>query len=79
MENQALLDTREVAEKFFMGKKSVQSIQRAVRQRQLPFVKIGNRVFFVESQLRAWLADQMAISINPTPASDDKPGIIRRL
>lgn len=75
-----LLDAREVAEKIFFGKKTVQAIQRAVRQRQLPFVRIGNRVFFVESELRAWLRDQMATSITPaSPASDDKPGIIRRL
>ena len=82
MDNQVLLDVREVAEKIFLGKKTVQAIQRAVRQRQLPFVKIGNRVFFLESELRTWLRDQMTASITPaSPTPDDKPGTgtIRRL
>ena len=76
---QTLLDANEVANIIFGGKKTVQAIQRAVRKRQLPFVRIGKRVFFIESVLRNWLADQMAGSVNPAPEPDEKPGTIRRL
>ena len=80
MSEQVLLDAREVAEQVFMGKKTVQAVQRAVRQRQLPFVRIGNHVFFVESELRAWLRDQMATSIvTSTPDDQSVSGTIRRL
>ena len=79
MSERALLDTTEAAELVFNGKKSKTAIQRAVRLGQIPAVRIGGRIFFVESELRAWLRDQMAASISSAPTSDDKPGMIRRL
>lgn len=79
MDNQILLDTREVAEKIFLGKKSVQAIQRAVRLRQIPFIRVGNRVYFVESELRSWLVNQMSQSVSTTLEPADNTATIRRL
>lgn len=75
-----LLDTEEVAKIIFNGKKSKTAIQRAVRLGQLPAVRIGGRIFFVESELRAWLRGQMVQSVSPVvPEPDDIAGTTRRL
>ena len=74
-----LLDTTEAAEIVFNGKKSKNAIQRAVRLGQIPSCRSGGRIFFVESELRAWLRDQMAASIAPTPDDQSGTGTIRRL
>jgi hypothetical protein len=80
MSERVLLDTAEAAEIVFNGKKSKNAIQRAVRLGQLPAVRIGGRIFFVESELRTWLRDQMAQSLTPSPpAPVDTMGTIRRL
>ena len=79
MSEQVLLDTAEVAKIIFGGRKTQQAVQRAARTKQIPSCRVGGRFFFVESELRAWLADQMSASVNPAPTPDDKPGTIRRL
>lgn len=50
-----LLDVRHAARWLDMSKPALRA---RVRRRQVPFIKLGRRVYFNVEQLRTWLAER---------------------
>lgn len=57
----SLLDIEEASGKTRL---SVSTLYKRVSARQIPFLKIGGRVFFDESDLEAWLAAQRVAPVS---------------
>lgn len=57
-----LMTAEETSAKFFAGKKSYGAMVAAARKKQLPSVRIGNRIYFEENSLQKFFAQQLALS-----------------
>lgn len=62
-----MLDVNGVIREFFTDKTtglplmSVQALYRAFRERQVPHVKVGRRIYFNEDTLREWSKGNAAV------------------
>lgn len=62
-----MLDVNGVIREFFTDKEaglplmSVQALYRACRERQVPHVKVGRRIYFNEDMLREWSKGNAAV------------------
>lgn len=62
-----MLDVNGVIREFFTDKAtglplmSVQALYRACRERQVPHVKVGRRIYFNEDALREWSKGNAAV------------------
>lgn len=56
-----LLTPEEVSLKFFAGKKSYAAMVAAARKKQLPHIRIGNRIFFEEHSLKKFFVAQLSV------------------
>lgn len=62
-----MLDVNGVIREFFTDKvtglplMSVQALYRACRERQVPHVKVGRRIYFNEDTLREWSKGNAAV------------------
>jgi hypothetical protein len=57
-----LLDVRRGSRALSMTE---DALRHRVRRRQIPFVRIGSRIYFEPERLRAWVAQQQ-VSAEPT-------------
>lgn len=54
-----LITAEEVSQKFFGGRLSYYAVNSMARKKQIPFLKIGNRVFFDTETLEQYFKMQM--------------------
>lgn len=72
-----LLNAEEVSQKFFGGRLSYYAINSMARKKQIPFLKIGNRVFFDKETLEQHFKMQMEKSVAKKSTAQKVKGIAR--
>ena len=75
-ENPILMTAAETSKKIFQGKRSAWSLLQDAKQKKLPALKIGNRVFFEAHSLNDFITSRLNESI-ATPPTTFSSGITR--